>query len=280
MPADHSAEQSSGLTAADEYDQGTGAAPEWLVVMQRKRWLLVIAACPIVALLTLAAIWYGDRLGNVDIEQAPVLSPDERFAQECQFVREQKLDTFHVSDFEVNDQMLAAIEDLDWIDTVILDRGTVTDDGLEAIAKLPNLKHLRLRLSPITDEGLKTISSCQSLWYLNLPHADCSSAGVAQLQKLTKLRQLRLGSQRLTNDVTQQIASLQGLRGIHLIGVPVTDDGLETLATMPYLESLYLDDSAVTEAGWERLFRRHPDLHVHVNQRHHDRDPKGHNHHD
>jgi hypothetical protein len=83
----------------------------------------------------------------------------------------------------------------------------------------------------------------------------------------------------LGNEVTREIATLPSLRVIHLIGVPVTDEGLKTLAEMPYLESLYLDDCAVTEAGWDWLFREHPHLHVHVNQAHHDRDPKRHEHH-
>jgi hypothetical protein len=47
---------------------------------------------------------------------------------------------------------------------------------------------------------------------------------------------------------------------------------------MPNLQSLYLDDSLVTETGWEWLFEEVPNLHVHVNQQHHDRDPQAHQH--
>jgi hypothetical protein len=54
---------------------------------------------------------------------------------------------------------------------------------------------------------------------------------------------------------------------------------LKTLAAMKQLESLYLDDCAVTEAGWNWLFREHPDLHIHVDQNHLDRDPSAHKHH-
>ena len=80
----------------------------------------------------------------------------------------------------------------------------------------------------------------------------------------------------MANALTQ----IRSLRGIHLIGVPITDEGLKKIAAMPYLESLYLDDSAVTEAGWAWLFREHPHLHVHIDQYHHDRDPKAHDHRD
>ena len=246
---------------------------------RHRLWLLLVASIAVVIFM-LAALWLSDYFGEVEAQEAPKISASEMFAAECQLVREEQLKILHLIECEVNDDMLTDIAELDWIDTVIIDLGVVTDEGVESITKLPKLQHLRLRLSPITDEGLKTISQCQSLWYVNLPQADCSSAGVAHLQNLKSLRQLRLGSKRLGNDVTEVIAKLNGLRGIHLIGVPVTDEGLETLAAMPYLESLYLDDSAVTEAGWNRLFRDHPDLHVHINERHHDRDPKGHKHHD
>ena len=124
--------------------------------------------------------------------------------------------------------------------------------------------------------------------HLNLPHADCTSEGIAALAKLKRLRQLRIGSSRLGNEVSREIARIKSLRGIHLIGVGLTDDGLKVLTGiperpekelgLPNLESLYLDDSAVTSAGWEWLFKTHPQLHVHVDQQHHDRDPKAHAH--
>ncbi|MFG0287068.1 MAG: transcriptional regulator [Rhodopirellula sp. JB044] len=164
------------------------------------------------------------------------------------------------------------------LDTVLIDQGVVTDKGLDIIAQLPDLEHLRLRLSPVTDEGIVSLTASKKLWLLNLPHSRITTEGVRKLQKLPKLKQLRLGSPRLSNECCRAIAELKTLRGLHLIGVPVTDDGLKTLTTLPRLESLYLDDSAVTETGWSWLFRNHPQLHVHVNQEHHDRDPHAHVH--
>ncbi|EMI53914.1 leucine-rich repeat domain-containing protein [Rhodopirellula sallentina] len=164
------------------------------------------------------------------------------------------------------------------LNTVLIDQGVVTDKGLDIIAQLPDLEHLRLRLSPVTDEGIVSLTGSKKLWLLNLPHSRITTEGVRKLQKLPKLKQLRLGSPRLSNECCRAIAELKTLRGLHLIGVPVTDDGLKTLTTLPRLESLYLDDPAVTETGWSWLFRNHPQLHVHVNQEHHDRDPHAHVH--
>ena len=79
-------------------------------------------------------------------------------------------------------------------------------------------------------------------------------------------------------DLSRAVATLSPLRVVHLINVPVTDEGLKELSKLPHLESLYLDGPRVTEAGWEWLFENHPELHVHINQRHHDRDPRHHYH--
>jgi hypothetical protein len=213
--------------------------------------------------------------------QTPVISiaPHVLFEQACAAIRDGQGDTLHITEYPVDDEMVSAMAGLDSLETVIFDEGSVSDQAITTIAKLPKLQHLRLRLSPISDEGMKQIAGIESLWYLNLPHAECTAKGVGQLSAIPRLRQLRLGSSNLSNEVTREIAKIESLRGLHLIGIAVTDEGLKTLAAMKHLESLYLDDSAVTEAGWEWLFDQYPHLHVHVDQSHHDRDPKAHKHH-
>ncbi|WDQ19322.1 adenylate cyclase [Rhodopirellula sp. P2] len=170
------------------------------------------------------------------------------------------------------------VTELPKLDTVLIDEGVITDEGLKTIAKLPELRHLRLRLSPITDEGLKPLLECETLWFLNLPHSRLTEKGIRSLAALPKLRQLRVGSTLLGNDLGRALLEVESLRGLHLIGVPLGDEGLKVIVELPHLESLYLDDSAVTESGWEWLFLNHPQLHVHINQRHHDRDPHHHKH--
>lgn len=171
-----------------------------------------------------------------------------------------------------------AWQDYPQLDTVLIDQGIVTGEGLAKIAELPGLQHLRLRLSPITDEDLQPLLQCPELWLINLPHSELTDEGIRSLAELPKLKQLRLGSKKLTDDCCRVITQLEKLRGLHLIGVPVTDDGIKVLVELPHLESLYLDDSAVTDEGWDWVFRNHPQLHVHINQSHHDRDPQSHQH--
>ena len=113
---------------------------------------------------------------------------------------------------------------------------------------------------------------------MNLPHSRLTEKGIRSLSALPKLRQLRVGSTLLGNDIGRALLEVKSLRGVHLIGVPLSDEGLKVIVQLPHLESLYLDDAAITESGWDWLFQNHPQLHVHINQRHHDRDPQHHKH--
>ncbi len=243
---------------------------------QAQRLLL---ATILIGVLVGFGIWSRVQLSRDVGDPDPSISPRLLFEQRCEEIRQSGGDTLQITDFAVDDEMVQSMAGLDSLVTVIFDQGVVSDRAIETIATLPNLQHLRLRLSPIGDEGMKRIATIETLWYLNLPQAECTAKGVAELAALPRLRQLRLGSTKLGNEVTHAIEQIDSLRGIHLIGIGVTDEGLRRLGEMKHLESLYLDDSAVTEAGWEWLFEQHPHLHVHVNQMHHDRDPKAHDHH-
>ncbi len=209
---------------------------------------------------------------------SPPIDAAKEFANTIDQIAESKSDGLMIDRYRVNDEMLSELSRAPTIETMLIDRGEVTDAGAQHIAELTKLRHLRLRQSPIGDEGLEWIAKCDSIWFLNLPQANCTAAGVAKLQTLTELRNLRLGSPKLDNDVCDQIAKIKSLQSIHLIGVPVNDAGLKQLASLPNLESLYLDDSAVSDAGWKWLFQEHPDLHIHIDQNHHDRDRSSHKH--
>ena len=269
------------MSGDDKHDDrpATTATASSYQSRRRRRCVQLGIACLLTAIFVGIVLWSRGFFEDPSRRQVLTIAPEALFEQLCDEVHELQLNKLHVSQFSVDDQLVSKIGHLDSIETLILDEGVVTDESIETIAGLPRLQHLRLRLSPISDRGLKLLSEAESLWYLNLPHAECTSEGIAALANLPRLRQLRLGSPNLSNEVTREIAKLDSLRGIHLIGVAVTDEGLKTLAAMPHLESIYLDDSAVTEAGWDWLFEEYPHLHVHIDQAHHDRDPKAHRHH-
>lgn len=276
MPLPPDTKSDASEIHADEQPTGSHRRhwnPAGLIVV-----VIGIAVCVTVLGLVLRNQPEAARVSNTGVTDAE--STEQAFADQVASVQAGESTRLQFTDTAISDRLLLdlPVESLASLDTVIVDQGAVTDEGLAVIARLPGLEQLRLRHSPITDAGVALLANCEQIWLVNLPQSRVSSVGLASLQKRTKLKQLRIGSPLLGDDCCHAIAELKSLRGLHLIDVPVTDAGLKVLATLPHLESLYLDDSEVTEAGWDWLFQERPQLHVHVNQQHHDRDPHTHPH--
>jgi hypothetical protein len=218
--------------------------------------------------------------GGEDVQSdAVATAADVPLATQIEQGRSGQRRRVELSRTQVRDAETAALSDDDeWLAELILDAGVITDDGIKNISRLPALRHLRLRNSPVTDVGLERLADCKSLRILNLPQSEATAAGIATLAALPKLRNLRVGGERLEGATAESVAKLTNLRSLHLIGVPIDDEGLRLVAALPKLQSLYLDDCAVTSAGWDWLFETHPRLHVHVDQKHLDRDPHSHSH--
>lgn len=153
-----------------------------------------------------------------------------------------------------------------------------TAAGLNALTRLKNLRHLRLRGHGIDDAALSEIANISSLRILNIPQAEISDAGLTHLAELPNLEQLRIGGPNVSSAGIEKIAALLALKRLHTIDIPVDDDALRLLGGMKHLESLYIDGGKFSDAAVEELFRARPELHVHFNQEHHDRDPHRHSH--
>ena len=170
-----------------------------------------------------------------------------------------------------------SIRGLEGLRVLALEAGRADDRTVAVLASLPDVERLVLRESPLTDDGFAALTGVRSLRDLNVPHADCTAAGVRALAMLPNLRALRLGGVRGTPmEICEAVASLAHLRSLHLIDVPIGDAGLGVLARMPGLWNLYLDGAGVSDEAWSRYFEARPDVHVHVDQAHHDRDPGRH----
>jgi hypothetical protein len=109
---------------------------------------------------------------------------------------------------------------------------------------------------------------------LNLPQGQFSDAGLATLTRLPHLELLRFGSPHVTDAGLIHLQALPRLRFLHLIAVPLTDMGLAQIGQFERLESCYLDDIILSDAAVEALIAARPQLHLHLDQEHHDRDPR------
>jgi len=209
---------------------------------------------------------------------APVAEPTDAQRFEMLFAELAKSEetVARMDAITIDDAMLRRLITLDRLTTLQVKIESITLETVELIARMPKLEQLHLRRAPITDEMLARIITSPTIWLLNLPAAIVTPDAIESLESMPMLRNLRLGIEDGNNRHARAVAKLKRLRTVHLIGISVSDDGLQALAALPQLESLYLDGSAVTEGGWAWLFQNHPQLHVHIDQKHHDRDPQKH----
>ncbi|MCR9291262.1 MAG: hypothetical protein NXI32_01000 [bacterium] len=176
--------------------------------------------------------------------------------------------------------LLEALPDLDGkLLELLIDQGGPTDSWLMTIAQLSSLEHLRIRESPISDLGLTyLVAGGERLQILNLPQSTLTEQGIRELAKLPQLKQLRIGGRQIDDAAASALSELPNLRSLHLIGPAISADGLAALAASRKLSSLYIDDCPLPDSAWQELFRAKPQLHVHIDQHHHDRDPNTHSH--
>lgn len=196
------------------------------------------------------------------------------FAEQVLAVREGRADRIEAA-APLGPDDWESLRGLAGLRVLVLEQGVAGDAEAEILASLTDVERLVLRESPLSDTGFRALARCRSLEDLNVPQAACTAAGIASLEALPKLKSLRLGGATLAGpDVARAIARLPGLRSLHLIDIAIRDEGLAALAEHETLRNLYLDGAGVSDAAWERYFEARPRIHVHVDQAHHDRDPR------
>jgi hypothetical protein len=211
----------------------------------------------------------------------PASTPKEpSLEQQIAAVRAGSTDIILVEELPLGDTDLDVLADIPGLRVLQLDHADnkLTDAGMTVIAKLTELEHLRIRGSSIGDEGLKILSTMPNLRFLNLPQGKFTDAGLAQLKQLPRLDSIRIGGPKVTDAGIAVFKDFPALKSVHLIDIPITDSGLTDLLSIPKLDSLYLDGAKISDVAVDDLFAKHPNLHVHFNQAHHDRDPHKHDH--
>jgi hypothetical protein len=211
------------------------------------------------------------------VETPPVeLSFDDQLSA----VKAGHAEEINVSATAIGENDLAALAEVTALRVLLLDhpQSRITVIGIRHLAGLPNLQHLRIRGTGADNDVLEIIAGIKSLQILNLPRGEFTDAGLERLKELPKLVQLRFGSPHVTDAGMRTVKQLPELKRLHLIDVAISDAGLRELAEMTQLESLYIDGGKFSDEALAELFRARPDLHVHLNQQHHDHDPHKHAH--
>ena len=200
--------------------------------------------------------------------------------QQAAAVRAGETDRILIETAIPGDQELREITGLENLRELLLDnpRCRFTAGGIRQLIGLPKLEHLRIRGAGVDDEALEHLAGIETLVILNVPQATFGNDSLGELKRLPRLAQLRFSSPRVTDAGMKTLAELPALAQLHLINVPITDKGLEELAKIERLQSLYIDGGQLSDLAIEKLFRERPDLHVHLNQSHHDLDPHKHEH--
>lgn len=204
------------------------------------------------------------------------------FAEQVEAVRSGAATRIRVEGAALSDEEWETLAGLEGLVTLDLQEGVADDGRAVLLSRLPRLERLVLRASPLSDEGLCHLAACHTLRDVNLPQARCTRAGLAALAELPRLKSLRLGSPDLCPDgdggadLGRILLQFPALKSLHFIDVPLGDEGLDALSRYDGLWNLYLDGAGASDAAWERYFALHPEVHVHVDQAHHDRDPNRH----
>jgi hypothetical protein len=190
-----------------------------------------------------------------------------------------KSDRIQLEHTPLSDTDLETLAELTELRELLIDEPSslISATGIRHLARLPTLEHLRIR-SRLGDDALAGIGELKTLRILNTPQTTFSDAALANLKSLPVLESFRFGSKNVTDAGMQTLVALPAIKRLHLIDVPISEVGLRALAKIERLESLYIDGAALSDGAFDELFRQRPNLHVHINQEHHDRDPHAHKH--
>jgi hypothetical protein len=213
-------------------------------------------------------------------DPVPPLPAERSLAQQIAAVRAGDEGTILVEQTPLVDEDLRHVTGLASLTALCIDHdgSRISAAGIGNLSELPRLTHLRIRGSGIDDEALATIAKLQRLTILNVPRGEFTADGLEHLVALPELEMFRFHSPHIADADLALLGKFPNLRRLHLIDVAITDAGLADLAKIDRLQSLYIDGGQISDAAWDELFRRRPDLHVHIDQQHHDRDPQRHPH--
>lgn len=223
------------------------------------------------ALFALTLLW-----GCANQSKSPAIAtPEASWSEQVSAVSQGKSDEILVEAAKIDDTQMADLSKLHGLKVLKLQQGAITDRGVLSIKSQKNLEHIVLRNCPISDDGAAALADLPSLRIVNIPQSEIGDEGIEALAKIPRLELLRLGTPyALSAQALTRLTQAKNLRFIHFIGIPLTDESLSALSQIETLESLYVDGATFSDEALANLLKKRPKLHLHLDQQHHDSDPK------
>ncbi|MGB0596626.1 MAG: hypothetical protein ACPGLY_08055 [Rubripirellula sp.] len=111
------------------------------------------------------------------------------------------------------------------LQSLSLEKTTVTDTDLHLLKGLPLLKSIDLNTARATDIGMNHIRKLITLETLGLSDTPVTDAGLSQLANLSNLKSLLLDGSRISNIGLRHLKRLTNLETLSLSGSAISDQG-------------------------------------------------------
>ncbi|MCI0640424.1 MAG: sigma-70 family RNA polymerase sigma factor [Gemmataceae bacterium] len=139
--------------------------------------------------------------------------------------------------------------------SLMLAGAPVTDDDVRQFDGLEKLESLNLQKTSITDVALRHLRPHKQLKSLSLAETSVSDEGLKQLRQLTALESLDLRKTRVTDAGLCLLKENVQLKSLNLAGTAIGGAGLEEVAHLKQLQYLDLLACRLTEAAQKHLSR-------------------------
>lgn len=132
-------------------------------------------------------------------------------------------------------------------------RSPVTDHQLAALKQLEDLQSLDLSATPVVDDQLKHIAEIKTLRWLYLARTTVSNHGLAHLHGLLRLETLSLSNSAVTDMGIASLPVFPAMNKLVLEDTNIGDAGLAAFDRFPKLQQLFLRSSMVSDEGLRHL---------------------------
>ncbi len=173
-----------------------------------------------------------------------------------------RLHELYAAGTKLDDQAMNQLSGFTTLKALRLSNTEITDAALGALENLP-LQELDVsECSRITDAGMQPLSQVTTLRKLNLFKTRVSDVGIVPLTSLSNLEWLNLDQTEITDMALNSVARLPSLKFLHLGSTAVSDAGMPELVDLNELEVLIVTRTQVSASGVDMVRNWLPDVEI------------------